>query len=91
MEKQGFEWDESKRARTIRDRGLDFLNVTAVFDDPHVVVPARSETEPRFAAIGMHRGHLIAVFFTYRGDAIRIISARRARRHEREHYHAHVP
>ena len=86
-----FEWDDAKRDRTLQDRGLDFRDVVEIFDAPHVVIPARSETEPRFAAIGMHRGHVIAVFFTPRGDAIRIITARRARRHERDHYHAHVP
>lgn len=91
MPEQVFEWDEAKRERTLKDRGLDFLDVTAVFDAPHVIIPARSANEPRFAAIGQHRGHVIAVFFTIRGDAIRIITARRARRHERDHYHAHVP
>ena len=86
-----FEWDDAKRDYTLRDRGLDFRDVVEIFEQPHVIIPARSETESRFAAIGLHRGHLITVFFTHRGDAIRIISARRARLHEREHYHAHVP
>ncbi|MCC6001817.1 MAG: BrnT family toxin [Pararhodobacter sp.] len=86
-----FEWDDVKRDYTLQDRGLDFRDVVEIFDNPHVTAPARSDIEPRFAAIGMHRGHVITVFFTYRGDAIRIISARRARRHERNHYHAHLP
>lgn len=86
-----FEWDDAKRDRTLQDRGLDFRDVVEVFTAPHVIIPARSETEPRFAAIGLHKGHVIAVFFTHRDDAIRIISARRARRHERDYYHAHVP
>ena len=86
-----FEWDDAKRDRTLQNRGLDFRDVVEIFDNPHVVIPARSDTEPRFAALGMHRGHVIAVFFTMRGDAFRIITARRARRHERDHYHALDP
>jgi uncharacterized DUF497 family protein len=84
------EWDEDKRDYTLKDRGLDFRDVVEVFERPHVIIPARSEVEERFAIIGPHRGHLIAVFFTLRGETIRIISARRARGHEKEHYHAHV-
>jgi len=86
-----FEWDDAKRDRTLQNRGLDFRDVVEIFDNPHVIIPARSDTEPRFAALGLHRGHVIAVFFTRRGDAVRIITARRARRHERDHYHALDP
>jgi len=85
-----FEWHEAKRDNTLKDRGLDFRDVVEVFERPHVIIPARSDAEERFAIIGPHRGHLIAVFFTVRGETIRIISARRARVHEQEHYRAHV-
>jgi uncharacterized protein len=86
-----FEYDDAKRERTLQNRGLDFRDVIEIFEAPHVIIPARSESDPRFAAIGHHRGHIITVFFTLRGDAIRIISDRKARRHEREHYHALDP
>ena len=85
-----FEWDENKRLYTLKDRGLDFRDVTEVFQNQHVILSARSDTETRFAAVGKHQGHVITVFFTLRGDAIRLISARRARRNEQRQYHALV-
>jgi len=80
-----FEW-ENKRERTLLNRGLDFQDVVPIFDAPHVIIDSRSEIEQRFGAVGEVQGHVVTVFFTDRGDRVRIISARRARRHERDHY-----
>ena len=43
--------------------------------------------ENRFATTGMVEGVLLMVAYTERGDRIRIISARRATRHERDDYY----
>ena len=85
-----FEWDEDKRVLTLERRGLDFLDAAEVFTGEHLVLPARSEIEQRKIAVGPVNGVAIAVVFTMRGDIIRIITARRARRNEREAYDAHV-
>ncbi|MGE5516960.1 MAG: BrnT family toxin [Bacteroidota bacterium] len=49
--------------------------------------PVIGGEEPRFVAVGMVQGVEIAVVFTDRGTVIRLISARRARKNEREAYH----
>ncbi|CUX82908.1 BrnT family toxin [Roseibaca calidilacus] len=81
-----FTWDEIKRLKTIEKHSIDFLDVITIFDSPHLIIPARSDTEDRFAAIADWNGIMVAVFFTIRGESIRIITARRARKHERDLY-----
>ena len=85
-----YEWDEDKRKLTLEKHGLDFLDAAEVFAEDHLVLRARSEIEQRRIAIGPINGMFIAVVFTIRGDTIRIITGRRARRNEREAYDAHV-
>lgn len=85
-----FEWDEHKRLSTLHKHGIDFIDAIEVFAEAHVVLQGKSEVEDRKIAIGRLGGISIAVVFTMRGDTIRIITARRARRNEREHYYAHV-
>jgi hypothetical protein len=83
-----FEWDDNKRRLNIEKHGIDFADATEVFDDPNQRT-YRSTTESgeeRYLSIGMFRGRLITVIFTRRGEKIRIISARAARRNERERY-----
>jgi uncharacterized DUF497 family protein len=85
-----FEWDEDKRHNTLRKHGIDFIDAAEIFAGEHLCVSARSEIEQRQIAVGYLNGIPIAVVFTIRDDAIRIITARRARRNEREAYDAHV-
>lgn len=33
-----FEWDEAKRRSVLRERGIDFMDMTRVWDDPHALV-----------------------------------------------------
>ena len=70
--------------------GLDFIDAIEVLGAQHLLIGARSETDERHLAIGKVNGVEIAVIFTLRGPVCRIITARRARRNEREQYHAHV-
>jgi uncharacterized DUF497 family protein len=84
----GFEWDDNKRRANVAKHDLDFVDATEVFADPRQLTyrsPYRSGEE-RFVSIGGVHGKLIAVVFTQRGDKPQIISARPARRNEREQY-----
>jgi uncharacterized DUF497 family protein len=82
-----FEWDERKRRSNLAKHGLDFFDVSAVFESPHIVVPsAYEDEEDRFLAIGVLEGRLVTVVYTTRSEAIRIISFRRARHEERQKY-----
>ncbi|MBI4643206.1 MAG: BrnT family toxin [Deltaproteobacteria bacterium] len=63
------------------------MDVIEVFEAPHIVVPSAHESEEdRFLAIGIFKGRLVAVVFTTRSEAFRIISFRRARHEERQTY-----
>jgi uncharacterized protein len=82
-----FEWDERKRRSNLNKHGLDFFDVSAVFEAPHVVVPSAYEgKEERCLAIGAFEGRCVTVVYTTRSGAIRIISYRRARHEERQKY-----
>jgi uncharacterized protein len=81
-----FEWDEEKHARTLRERGIGFDDGARIFDGRVLVWEdtRRDYGEGRFRAIGESLGDVLHVAFTWRGDALRIISVRRASRKEAE-------
>jgi uncharacterized protein len=82
-----FEFDPEKSAANLAKHGIDFEAAQALWlDDDAIEIPARSETEPRSAVVGTIGGKLWTAFFTIRGDALRIISVRRARDYEVEAY-----
>ena len=88
-----FEWDgQSKAGSNFRKHGVRLPEAILVFDDPFGVTITDDESDPneqRFVTLGMGvAGRLLAVVYTYRGEHIRIISARTAEPHEREHYEA---
>jgi len=84
-----FEWDEAKRLANTAKHGLDFIDAIEVFAVAHVEEAARlTADEPRFLAIGPFGDRVITVVFVHRGNAIRLISARSARRGERRRYQA---
>ncbi len=89
-----FEWDPAKAKSNFRNHGVRFEEAVAVFDDPYAVsMPDESEpSEERFVGIGVGAlGRVLVVVYTYRGDNIRIISARLAAAHERREYEAGLP
>ncbi len=84
-----YEWDERKRLSNLEKHHLDFFDVVAVFDAPHMVVPSvYGGEEERFLAVGMLEGRYVTVVYTQRNEAVRIISFRRARHEERRKYQA---
>ena len=84
----GYAWDERKNALNLRKHGIDFSDAVGIFDD--LVVTGRSKhlAEERLVAIGRMEPYVITVVCTPRGANRRIISARRARRAERQIYEA---
>lgn len=82
-----FEFDPEKNTANLAKHGIDFEAAQALWlDDDAIQVDARSEAELRRAVIGMIEGRNWTAFFTLRGEAIRIISVRRARDYEVEAY-----
>lgn len=83
-----FEWDERKRLLTIARRNIDFRDMVEIFALPHLLLEGRSEIENRQIAVGELDGSCFSVVFTMRRGICRIITARKARKNEREQYQA---
>jgi len=87
-----FQWDEEKRQQNLLKHGIDFLYAAQIFEDDVVkIVDDRQDYgETRYLAVGTVASELFAVVYTLRGDVIRLISARRARKKEYERYQNRV-
>ena len=81
-----FDWDEAKNEENIRKHGLDFLDAWEVFASPALFKPSSHEGERRYLCFGEIKRLTVAIVFTLRGDTIRIISFRKARKSERRYY-----
>ena len=84
----GFEWDEAKRATNLATHGIDFEGALTIWDGPTLERRSDRNGEERYTTVGMARGRIISVAWTPRNGARRIISARAARRNERQDYAA---
>jgi uncharacterized DUF497 family protein len=87
-----YEWDNGKAAENLRKHGVDFADAIAALEDPNRLedIDARDDYgEERVQAIGMAHGGILFVIVTLRDEALcRIISARKATRHEQDRYYA---
>jgi hypothetical protein len=84
-----FEWDESKREANLAKHGLDLLDGAALFDGrPVCSYPSPRREEAHTVTVGLLAELLVALVWTERGDAIRLISLRRARDGEKRAYRA---
>jgi uncharacterized DUF497 family protein len=84
---RAIEWDEAKAASNRRKHGIDFDDAVEVFYGPCLLLRSDRDMEERWLAIGESEERTVAVAFTWRGDTLRIISARHARRNERRTYY----
>ena len=82
-----FEWDADKATANAAKHGVTFEEAVAVFLDLDYLL-VRDALEPeRFVAIGVsNQARVLFVVHCERGEKLRIISARRATRRERETY-----
>ncbi|WP_307373346.1 BrnT family toxin [Peteryoungia aggregata] len=84
-----FEWDDEKNTANIAKHGLSFDRACRIFDG--IVISAQDDRrdygEVRFNSIGkLDETVVVVVTHTDRHDRIRLISARPAKRKERERY-----
>jgi uncharacterized protein len=84
-----FEWDSAKAATNYQKHGVHFADAIGVFnDDLAITIDDTSTNEERFKTLGMDfLGRVLVVVYTYRGDKIRVISAREATARQRATYH----
>lgn len=87
-----FEWDEKKRLINIRRHGIDFVDAESIFDsETYTVVDERFDYgEVRWLTLGIVKGRILAVIHLEDDDLIRIISVRKAERHEQETYFKNI-
>lgn len=85
-----FEWDEQKAKANIQKHGVSFDEAVTVFADEMALTFADTdhfETEDRSRTYGIsNKGRLIVVVHTERRNHVRIISARKATRYEKNIY-----
>ena len=90
MEDERFEWRDEKAAENLRDHGVAFAKAVKAFADPFAVEwidQSAAYGEERWSLLAMCEGVILHVTYTERGERIRIISARRAERHEQDNYY----
>lgn len=84
-----FEWDDDKAAANVRKHGVSFEQAALAFRDLFAVEwldMREGYGEERIILVGTSQGQILAVVYTEREERIRIISARRATKHEKDTY-----
>ncbi len=84
-----FQWDDEKAVVNLKKHKISFQVASRVFEDVDLFVDFDTglHDEQRFRAIGIVNAVLITVTYTERGESIRIISARKATKHEQKTYY----
>jgi uncharacterized DUF497 family protein len=80
-----FEWDEKKNESNIRKHGIDFNQIPEIFNGPMIInIDDRFPyEEERYIGTGFLRNIIsVVAFIEKEGEAIHIISARKANKHE---------
>lgn len=83
---KGFEYEAEKNESNWKKHRISFEEATALFEEPFLRIRSDRFGEARWLALGRSQGRIIAVIYTERNGRIRIISARMARKYEREIY-----
>ncbi len=85
-----FEWDDLKAASNVQKHGVSFDEAVSVFGDGMALTFSdtdHSELEDRSRTYGFsNKARLLVVIHTERRNGIRIISARKATKHEKNIY-----
>ena len=85
-----FEWDDDKAGRNLARHGVSFDEELSLFGDDAALTFAdtdHSDTEDRSRTYGRsNKGRLLVVAHTERRQSVRIVSARKATRHEKAIY-----
>jgi uncharacterized DUF497 family protein len=93
MKELGFEWDEGKAALNLAKHGVSFLRAAEIFANETLekIDDREDYGELRFIALGRVETEVYRVVYTWRGEGVvRLISAQRANRNERETYYREI-
>ena len=85
-----FEWDEKKAQSNLRKHGISFEEATTAFGDTLSITiddPLHSQDEDRLILIGLSEAlKTLVVVHVEKRDTVRIISARKASKNEKQFY-----
>lgn len=82
-----FEFDPAKSASNKDKHGVDFVEAQVLWlDEKRIIAPLATEGEERYIMIAQHQGRCWSAIYTYRNGRVRIISVRRSRDGEKQHY-----
>jgi len=85
-----YQWDPKKAQSNLRKHGIRFADAVSIFQDDSAITIEdieHSEDEDRYVTIGMDAfGQILVVVYAWRGNSIRLISARKATPYERKAY-----
>lgn len=83
-----FEWDPKKAKSNVAKHGVSFEEAATAFEDKLGAYYPDTLVEARFILIGYSQRHrlLYVVHAEVSTETIRIISARKATKHEKAHY-----
>jgi hypothetical protein len=83
-----FEWDEAKAESNLRKHRVDFADAaTVLHDEQALTFLDDSSDEERFITLGIDAlARVLVVVYTWRGETVRLISARKADAEERRQY-----
>jgi uncharacterized DUF497 family protein len=84
-----FEFNREKSEANRQKHGISLEEATRLWEEAYLEVAARTVDEPRWMAIGKIGGELYACIYTRRGEALRLISCRRASQKEEGLYDAY--
>jgi uncharacterized DUF497 family protein len=89
-----FEWNRDKAASNLAKHGVSFDEAVTVFYEPLAATfedPDHSQGERRLITVGYSSRHrLLVVCHSDRRGSVRLISARRATRRERNRHEAEI-
>jgi uncharacterized DUF497 family protein len=87
-----FSWDETKRSANLRKHGIDFRDAAKIFRGFTLTAEDDREAygERRFLTLGLLEDQVVSVAHTERGEDIRIISIRKATKHEARFYFSQI-
>lgn len=86
-----FEWDDNKADSNLQKHGIAFSHAIKAFQDVFAIewIDDREDYgEERINRLAMCEGLILHISYTEREEHIRLISARRAEKHEQDHYYS---
>jgi uncharacterized protein len=87
-----YEWDSAKARENFAKHGVHFAEAVAVLEDDLALTirDPYSEDEERWITLGRNEaGRILVAVYTWRGDNVRLISARPATPSEQNQYEEH--